>query len=284
MDTRYKEIDYWIKQSNVNFLVICGMGGSGKTTLAQYTVYSNQDKFENIRIVEHIDSEWKEPHHLLKLQETLLGGLGVEKQQVPNHNQGKVMIEKALQRKKALIVLDDIANHVQLEDLLGRGSINEESKIIVTTRKTSMCKWVGSTYGGCREYEMELLDDNEALELFSLHAFGSKNPIEGYKELAQQVVGYCDGNPLALEVLGSSLSHDLSITHWKSELDKLKKDIHPGIRRVLIRSYTSLPYECEKELFLHIACFFNGVDVDYVVKIFEHNCSAVASIKALTKR
>ncbi|XP_076898273.1 disease resistance protein RUN1-like [Bidens hawaiensis] len=131
---------------------------------------------------------------------------------------------------------------------------------------------------------MELLDDNEALELFSLHAFGSKNPIEGYKELAQQVVSYCDGNPLALEVLGSSLSHDLSITHWKSELDKLKKDIHSGIRRVLIRSYTSLPYECEKELFLHIACFFNGVDVDYVVKIFEHSCSAVASVKTLTKR
>ncbi|XP_076919026.1 uncharacterized protein LOC143579669 isoform X2 [Bidens hawaiensis] len=285
MDTRYEEINSWIKQPDANFLVICGMGGSGKTTLARYTVYSNRDKFENICMVEHIGSKWKEPHHVLELQEALLGGvLGVEKRKVPSHSQGTVMIEEALQKNKALIVLDDIVNHVQLVDLLGKGNINKESKIIVTTRETNISERVGLKYGRCREYQMRLLDGSEALELFSLHAFGSKYPIEDYKELAQQVVWYCEGNPLALEVLGSSLSHDISITNWKSELDKLKKDIHSGIHRVLIRSYTSLPYECEKELFLHIACFFNGADMNYVVKIFEHDCSAVSSIKTLTKR
>ncbi|KAJ9550871.1 hypothetical protein OSB04_014916 [Centaurea solstitialis] len=34
MDTRYEEITSWLSQSNLEYLAICGMGGSGKTTLA----------------------------------------------------------------------------------------------------------------------------------------------------------------------------------------------------------------------------------------------------------
>ncbi|KAI3670847.1 hypothetical protein L1987_87489 [Smallanthus sonchifolius] len=46
----------------------------------------------------------------------------------------------------------------------------------------------------------------------------------------------------------------------------------------------SLPYNSEKELFLHIACFFIGKDVDYVVKILEPDYSATSGIQTLIKR
>ncbi|KAJ0532613.1 putative P-loop containing nucleoside triphosphate hydrolase, leucine-rich repeat domain superfamily [Helianthus annuus] len=106
----------------------------------------------------------------------------------------------------------------------------------------------------------------------------------GFEGLVLKVVQYCEGNPLALKVLGSSLSENNTIHYWRSQLKKLKKEMHSGIQGVLQRSYTSLPYNSEKELFLHIACFFVGKDLDYVVQILEPDYSAASGIKTLINR
>ncbi|KAL7584773.1 hypothetical protein Lser_V15G44111 [Lactuca serriola] len=285
MATRYKDIHSWLNGSNAEFLAICGMGGSGKTTLARYIVYSNSQNFESISILEDIGSRSKEPHDLLQIQEKLLADIsGGKKRKIPSVCQGTFKIEEALQGKKALILLDDIIEPSQLVALLGSGHINKQSKILITTRDNNLGKWFESRSWRCQEYQMKLLDDDESLELLSRHAFGSKTLMEGYEELAKQVLKYCEGNPLALEVLGSSLAQDNSILFWKSTLSLLGRDIDVGIQRVLIRSYNSLPHESNKELFLHISCFFIGKDIDYVVKILEHDYSAVSGIKILTNR
>ncbi|KAJ0605573.1 putative kelch-type beta propeller, leucine-rich repeat domain superfamily [Helianthus annuus] len=46
----------------------------------------------------------------------------------------------------------------------------------------------------------------------------------------------------------------------------------------------SLPSDTVRELFLHIACFFIGIDMDYVVKILEPDYSATSGIKTLINR
>ncbi|XP_024961907.1 disease resistance protein RRS1-like [Cynara cardunculus var. scolymus] len=282
MNARDKDINSWLKQFDIKILAICGMGGSGKTTLAQYIVSSNWRQFEIISFVEGINRihEKQDSFHELyrKFVKDILGG-GKKKVQ-----QDRYKLDRALQTKKALIVLDDIVEPSQLQVFLGTGNINKESKIIITTRKNSTLKWFESRSWRCQEYSMELLDEDESLELLSLHAFGFKIPMEGYKELAKEVLQYCEGNPLALEVLGSSLSEDNSIVFWRSTLDLLKKDMNSGIQRVLMRSYNSLPYISNKELFLHIACFFVGEDTDYVAKILEHDYSASSGIKTLTNK
>ncbi|PWA78797.1 toll/interleukin-1 receptor (TIR) domain-containing protein [Artemisia annua] len=63
----------------------------------------------------------------------------------------------------------------------------------------AICGMGGS---GCK---LELLNDYESLELVSSHAFGSKFPMEGFEDLALVLAKYCEGNLLALKVLGSSL-------------------------------------------------------------------------------
>ncbi|KAJ9550868.1 hypothetical protein OSB04_014913 [Centaurea solstitialis] len=283
MDTRYEEITSWLSQSNLEYLAICGMGGSGKTTLAKYIYNSNWKKFENTSFVENIGRRCRESHDLLELQKQLLKDiLGGRKRKIPSVSQGTCKIEEALQMKRTLIVLDDIVEERQLVALLGTGKINAESKIIITTE--NLDNWFKFSSTSCQQYEMKLLNDDESLGLLSSHAFGSKIPKEGLKDLAVQAVKYCEGNPLALEVLGSSLSNSNSIPYWKSQLGALTKDIHSRIQDVLKRGYDLLPYPSEKELFLHIACFFVGKDMHYVEKILEPDYSAVSGIQTLTNR
>ncbi|KAI7749118.1 hypothetical protein M8C21_033557, partial [Ambrosia artemisiifolia] len=282
MATRYKEINSWLAEPNLEFLAIYGMGGSGKTTFAKHIFNSNWRNFEYVSFVENIGTTCKEPNDLLHLQRQLLKDIsGGKKRKIPGVSKGTCMIGEAMQMNKTLIVLDDIVERSQLVALLGSGKINEQSKIIITTRENT-ANWFDLSCWRCQQYEMRLLNPDESLELLSLHAFGSKIPNEGYMQLLSVATRLCEGNPLALEVLGSSLSEN-DTPYWESLLNLFGKDIDSKIQGVLRRSYMSLSCDTVKELFLHVACFFVGVDMDYVVKILE-SYSATSGIKTLIKR
>ncbi|KAJ9551074.1 hypothetical protein OSB04_015119 [Centaurea solstitialis] len=286
MNARYKGISSWLEQSDVKVLAICGMGGSGKTTFAQYIVSSIWQHFEVVSVVGNIASTRENKQSFDKLFRNFVKDIlgGGRKYIEPD----SFKLRYALAMKKALIVLDDINEPSQFREFLERFEIlNPQSKIIITTRKIDTHTWLISRKGApisCREYAMQVLGDDESLELLSLHAFGSKMPIEGYEELAKEVIQYCGGNPLALKVLGSSLREDSSILFWRSTLNLLKIEMNPTIQDVLVRSYNTLPNKKYKELFLHIACFFVGEDKDYVEKILEPDYCASSGIKVLTNR
>nr|XP_043629010.1 disease resistance protein RUN1-like [Erigeron canadensis] len=281
MDIWRKEIDNWLEKSSAQILAVWGMGGNGKTTLARHIVYSNWDDFGSISILEDIGSKSTEQLHELQ-QKLLTDILQGKKRKIPSVWLGTCKIENALQTERALIVLDNIVEPSHLFLLLGAG-IETQSKIIITTRESNPHKWFDqSTSWRCQELKMKSLDRNESLELLSLHAFGSKAPTEGFDHLVEKALWYCEGNPLALEVLGSSLSRN-NKQLWESRLNSLEKELHAGIHNVLIGSYESLPLDSDRELFLHIACFFVGKDKDYVVKILEPDYSALFGIETLCK-
>ncbi|KAG2667265.1 hypothetical protein I3760_15G105500 [Carya illinoinensis] len=124
-------------------------------------------------------------------------------------------------------------------------------------------------------YEVEELNHYEALELFSLCAFKRMKPPDNYMELTQCVICYAGGLPLALEVLGLDL-HGRSIHEWESALEEYKRIPHEKIQKILRMSYDALR-ESERKIFLDIACFFKGENVDYVLKIFD-SCGLSANI------
>ena len=170
------------------------------------------------------------------------------------------MINRILCQKRVLIILDDVDHADQIETLLGRcEGFASRSRIILTTRnKSLLAKRNGlSTY----DYEVEELDEREAIDLFCKHAFPSTEVPEDYLKLVKQSISYAKGLPLALKVMGRDLC-EKSIPEWEDALHCYKTNPLKDIQTILKRSYEGLT-ENEKNIFLDIACFFKGYDMSY---------------------
>ncbi|CAL5409223.1 unnamed protein product [Camellia sinensis] len=120
------------------------------------------------------------------------------------------------------------------------------------------------------------LNHEESLQLFSWHAFGKTNPLENYADLANGIVSYASGLPLALEVLGSYL-FGRNMVEWKSAFDKLQQIPHEEIQKRLRISFDALDDDKIKDIFLDIAFFFIGMDKDYAITIL-NGCGFFAEI------
>ncbi|KAL7207575.1 hypothetical protein ACSBR1_029509 [Camellia fascicularis] len=159
-------------------------------------------------------------------------------------DEGIVKIKDALCCKRVLVIVDDVDTMDQLDAVLG------------------MRDWF------LKVHKVENLNYNESLELFSWHAFGKNYPIDGFIEDSKRVVQYCGGLPIAIKILGSSL-FGKSLNVWKSQLEKLKAIPDNEVVEKLKISYDSLQDDHDKKLFLHVACFFVGMDEDWVVTILD---------------
>ncbi|KAJ6861162.1 hypothetical protein NC651_037290 [Populus alba x Populus x berolinensis] len=103
--------------------------------------------------------------------------------------------------------------------------------------------------------------------LFSQKAFKKDQPVEDFLDLSKQVVGYANGLPLALEVIGSFLN-GRRVDQWKSAINRMNEIPHGKIIDVLRISFDGL-HESDKKIFLDIACFLMGFKIDRITRILE---------------
>ncbi|XP_028807426.1 TMV resistance protein N-like [Neltuma alba] len=164
-----------------------------------------------------------------------------------------------LNRRKVLIVLDDVSKTKQLEELKSEvPHFGPGSKIIITSRDKHVLI-VGRVD---KIHEAKALSDNNSLELFNLKAFHKDGYESEYEQPVKRALAYAKGIPLALTVLGSLL-HSRPADQWEDELSKLERMAKEDIQDVLKLSYDGLDDEV-KEIFLDIAFFFKGRSGQYV--------------------
>lgn len=163
-----------------------------------------------------------------------------------------------------MLILDDISEKEQLEYLIG-GHIGNGSRVIVTTRDEAVLRGTDIDGATFIKYEVDVLSLEQALELFRLKT-DKENPFP--EDYVKDVVEYVGRNPLAIKVFGSHLRsmRNPCIDNWKMELDKLKEIPHDKILEKLKISYDALG-ETEKKIFLDIACFFKGMEREFVESI-----------------
>lgn len=260
--------------NDVRIVGICAMGGMGKTTIAKAVYNQFFHSFEGKSFLANVREVSKQPDGQVRLQEQLLSDiLKIKKINVNNVDRGINAIKERLCNRKVFVVLDDVDELEQLNAIVRKREwFGLGSRIIITTRDQHLLKNIDVD----SIYMVKELSEDESLELFSWHAFRRIQPKEGYGPLSKDVIGYCKGLPLALEVLGSFL-FDRSAIEWKSALDKLRRIPPNQIRKKLRISFDALEDDKYQAIFLDIACFFIGVDKDYVVKIL-NGCGFFAEI------
>ncbi|KAK9063556.1 hypothetical protein SSX86_017426 [Deinandra increscens subsp. villosa] len=265
IETRLQDLKSKLKtrSGGVRMVGIWGVGGGGKTTLASTAYMEICYQFEAHCLLENIRDE-STKHGLKSLQEKLLSTLLNNRvEPIRSEMEGKSMIKRRLCNKSVLVVLDDVDDLEQLEALAGSNDwFGEGSRIIITTRDGHLLSRKADTI-----YEVSLLSHDEAIKLFTRHAYRKDRPIEDYERLSLDVVSYAGGLPLALRILGSFL-YDKDNDEWMSALAKLKSIPKFKVIDRLKISYDGLEHD-EKELFLDIACFLRRWEIDEAMRVLD---------------
>ncbi|XP_071703450.1 disease resistance protein Roq1-like [Rutidosis leptorrhynchoides] len=272
VDALVNKLNLWqfIGSSKVNMIGICGVSGIGKTTLVKAIYNSIYVHFDGSCFCDNIQGVSKR-QGLTQFQLQLIADITKTKVvEISNVAQGIAVIKKKVSSKPILLVLDDVGHREHLEALAGSPNWFCPGSLIIVTSKDKQLLRSHRIYD---IRDMDVLDDDESLQLLASYAFKEKHTASGFEELAEKVVKYVKGHPLALKVLGCFL-YEKNVGEWVSELDRL--ELHPNeeIQRVLRVSYDGLNLHQQKIL-LDIACSFIGFKRDFVASVLD-SCSFFA--------
>ncbi|KAB2604111.1 disease resistance RPP13-like protein 1 [Pyrus ussuriensis x Pyrus communis] len=228
--------------SNFSVVPVVGMGGVGKTTLAQLLYNDEQVK-------EHFDTNaWvcvSEPYEALRVIKTLTEEITKKPCDNLEMNLLEVQLRQQLMGKRFLLVLDDLWNENygdwdRLRTLFTYGA--KGSKVIVTTRSGRVASIVQNTIP---IHDLEKLSDGDCWLLLAKHAFRNENPgaHPDLVEIGKQIARKCNGLPLAAKTLGGLLSCNLDYKEWNHILNSNLWDLQHavGVLPSLRLSYHYLP-------------------------------------------
>ncbi|TXG75709.1 hypothetical protein E1A91_1Z019800v1, partial [Gossypium mustelinum] len=284
IDSLVPQIKQWLEQDGTNkvgIATICGIGGIGKTTIAKVVYNQNIPRFEGYSFLADVRETSQDCNGLVRLQRQLISDiLKGKSHKIYNIDNGINKIKEVLCCRRVLLVLDDVDELEKIRKLMGTQiPFHLGSKIIITSRNRCLLNAhfisqmfdseASTSCGGLSKlFEVKELASSESLQLFNWYAFGHNSVPESSMAYARSLVKHCGGLPLALQVLGSSLSSK-SVSSWKSALEKLEEIPDSKIQKILRISYDSLGDDHDKNLFLDIVCLFIGKDRDYTTTILD---------------
>ncbi|KAK9026623.1 hypothetical protein V6N11_039458 [Hibiscus sabdariffa] len=187
---------------DIPVLPIVGIGGIGKTALAQLVFHDERVQMHfDLNIWVCVTEDFDVKQLMIKI---IKSATGMKCKDMNKEELHKVLLN-CLNGNRCLIVLDDVWNEdnkkwIELKDLLASG--DEGSKIIVTTRSSNVAIITGSA----PQYDLKNLSYGNSLSLFLKLAFrnGEEKQYKNLVRIGEEIVPKCKGVALALKTLGQT--------------------------------------------------------------------------------
>ncbi|KAL7116366.1 hypothetical protein ACP275_03G001000 [Erythranthe tilingii] len=265
-------------ESKFSVVALCGIGGMGKTTLAQ-SVYNNP------LVSEHFDiSTWASVGNSFQASGILEGILS---SLVPAHElSGMQLVEqlfKILKGRRYLLVLDGLSYSEDWDAIRSAfRNDNNGSRIVITTPSMDMAHRLTTNV-----LQMQRLNEDESWELFKLRSGLLDDPgmqvNPDIETIGRTIASYCGGLPLALTVIGSTLRMK-NLENLKEMSSILSGDLNLQDREsALSLSYNHLPLHL-KPCFLYLGNFPKDEDIPVEKLYLLWMAEGLISTRALNNR
>ena len=256
-----------LADDKVNMVAIWGMGGVGKTTLAEEVAKKAKgNKLFDEVVLARVSQTLK----LTDIQDQIADMLGLNFEKKSVQGRAKQLASKLRNSNSVLVILDDVWQPLNLKDIEipYEGELNC-CKILLTSRSEVVCSQMGSL----KNFNVNVLSDIEAWKLFT-EMVGNCIDKANLRLTAEEVAKQCKGLPVAIVTVGRALagkSEDI----WNAALQELtmsaSKNISSLEEEVYSRLALSYKYlnNAEAQSCFLLCCLFPedcDIPIEYLVR------------------
>ncbi|XP_038976431.1 putative disease resistance protein RGA3 [Phoenix dactylifera] len=238
-DTR-RLADLLTKEDNkkIQVFAIVGMGGIGKTTLAQ-NIYNDKKLRDNFNPKSQIWLCVSQDFFEFDLLRSIIKQAGGDPGEAKEKGVLEPILSQVIMNKKFFLVLDDVWDAQVWNELLRKPlhSGSADSRILITSRHEAIARQMGAVY----IHRVEKLSQEDGWSLICKMVFeeGEEGDMHELSDVGMRIVEKCDGLPLALRTIGGLLrTKEKRHSEWNKVLSS------PAL------SFTKLPKEEMGPLYL----------------------------------
>ncbi|KAG8364988.1 hypothetical protein BUALT_Bualt18G0055800 [Buddleja alternifolia] len=217
------------EQDDLSVYAIWGMGGLGKTTLAQLIYNDGRiEKHFELRIWVCVSDDFS----IQRLLSAIIQSTGGGGSDVSELDPLQCLLREKLRGWKFLLVLDDVWNEDHnmwdgLKKVLRCGS--KGSMLMVTTRIEKVAIMMATI----APYNIGNLSEDDSWSLFKQRAFTTNEVNESLVAIGKAIVKKCGGVPLAIKALGSLMRFKSHESEWLAIKESEIWHLHDDDNRIL---------------------------------------------------